>query len=329
MGIVERLKLWAALRRVRPAEESAGVAGGREGELAFQARVAASLRFKGADVLSGRRIPSPKQGRRREIDLIVCTPAAVHLIEVKNWSGRIDVQGGRWRQTRRGDDVVDHGDLLATLREKETAVVEYLQSHGLARDASFARDHLASELVFVNANLELDPAVEARPDVVTRRELDGYLGADPKSAPAEGFLAGVARLFLDTRRGRAGTPQIPPGEYREIVARLTDAGTWDRIVFSGGLALTGDLIGFKLGPKIVRVESPDGTAARPPVRLHWTRGPFWGLFKALTGLGRLGSLKLGDTSAALTAADTVSFHAVGDRETRTHRLIEIEKIEVG
>ena len=30
MGIVERLKLWAALRRVRPAEESAGVAGGHE-----------------------------------------------------------------------------------------------------------------------------------------------------------------------------------------------------------------------------------------------------------------------------------------------------------
>src|SRR4051794_17341294 len=101
MGIVSRLRQWSEIRKVRPAIESAAEEGGRDGEVLLKELVGASYQSKGAHLLSGRRIPSKRQGRRREIDLIVCTPTMIHLIEAKNWSGQLSVHGGVWRQTRR------------------------------------------------------------------------------------------------------------------------------------------------------------------------------------------------------------------------------------
>src|SRR4051794_19448902 len=100
--MIERLRDWSEIRKVVPREESAAVTGGREGELLLGQLVGSSFPFKDARLLAGRRIPSKRQGRRREIDLIVCTPRMIHLIEVKNWSGRLTVRDGVWRQTRRG-----------------------------------------------------------------------------------------------------------------------------------------------------------------------------------------------------------------------------------
>src|SRR4051794_21194475 len=100
--MIERLRDWSEIRKVVPREESAAVTGGREGELLLGQLVGSSFPFKDAHLLAGRRIPSKRQGRRREIDLIVCTPRMTHLIEVKNWSGQLTVHNGVWRQTRRG-----------------------------------------------------------------------------------------------------------------------------------------------------------------------------------------------------------------------------------
>src|SRR6185312_12765289 len=133
-----------------------GVAGGRDGELLLRQLVGSSFRFKDAHLLSSRRIPSRRQGRRREIDLIVCTPQMIHLIEVKNWSGQSTVRDGVWRQTRRGGDVVDHGDLIRENRLKRDAVVEYLLDRGLDVDDRFVEGHIVPKVIFTNPRLELD-----------------------------------------------------------------------------------------------------------------------------------------------------------------------------
>ena len=83
-----RLRQWAEIQKVRPIREAADVAGGRDAELLLKHLIGSSHAFKDGQVFAGRRIPSKRQGRRREIDLIVCTPKMIHLIEVKNWSGQ-------------------------------------------------------------------------------------------------------------------------------------------------------------------------------------------------------------------------------------------------
>ena len=70
--------------------EAADVSGGRDAEIFLQQLIGSSYAFKDGHVLTGRRIPSKRQGSRREIDLIVCTPRMIHLIEVKNWSGKLE-----------------------------------------------------------------------------------------------------------------------------------------------------------------------------------------------------------------------------------------------
>ena len=54
-----------------------------------------------------------------------------------------------------------------------------------------------------------------------------------------------------------------------------------------------------------------------------------GLLKAVTGLGSLGSLYLGNTRIEVSPADTVTFHAVGDPEPSSRRLVELDRIVLG
>ena len=51
--------------------------------------------------------------------------------------------------------------------------------------------------------------------------------------------------------------------------------------------------------------------------------------KAITGIGSLGSLYLGKNRLGVSAGDTVTFHAVGDREPIERRLVELDRIMLG
>ena len=48
----------------------------------------------------------------------------IHLIEVKNWSGRLDVQNGVWCQTRRNGQVVEHPESFGRQVGAEAGVSE-------------------------------------------------------------------------------------------------------------------------------------------------------------------------------------------------------------
>jgi hypothetical protein len=332
---MNRLGQWSEIGHARPIAEAPDVAAGRDAELALRELVGTSRRLEGASVLAGRRIPSRRQGRRREIDLIVCTPRAIHLIEAKNWSGRLEVAGGHWRQTRRNGEVVDHGDLLADQWLRRDALVEYLNDRGLDLDDRFIADHIAPKIIFTNPNLELAPTIEARPDVFSRRELDGYLGRQPRRASfGERIASSVAALCRDWEDRPAGTRPstanpIPRDRYEKIVAALAAARTWDRLEYHGTRVITGDVLELKVGPRTYRRPELQDLAGGLPIRLHWTRNRAWGLVKAVTGLGALGSLYLGNTRIAVSPGDLVMFHAVGEKEPLTRRLVELDRIVLG
>ena len=335
MDLRERLKQRAALLGVRPAGRSEAVEGGREGEDLVRRLVGESLRFKNARLLGGRRIPSKAQGRRREIDLIVCTPRMVHLIEVKNWSGRLDLRGGHWLQTRRGGEVVDHGDLLAENRLKRDAVVEYLADRGVALDDRFVRERIVPRVFFTNPRLELDPAAASAPGVLTRKAIDRYLKPGGGGGDARGFFATVVDACLDAETGLlAGLAATlldrgPLARHREVVARLEEAGTWDRLRLYGTEVVAGDLIGLTVGSVWHPRKELAGVAGGRPIRLRWTRGRAFSLFKALTGFGALGRLESGPLRRPLGTDDTALFHAVGDGQPVARRLAEIDQIDLG
>ncbi|MGE3818840.1 MAG: nuclease-related domain-containing protein [Isosphaeraceae bacterium] len=328
-GLVDRLRVWSEIRKARSVAEDAGVTGGREAEDLLTRLVGASYSFQDARLLTGRRIPSRRQGRRREIDLIICTPRTIHLVEVKNWSGRLTTRDGSWRQTRRSGEVVDHGNLLRENALRRDAVLEYLNERGVAVDDRFAREYLVPEVMFMNPRLELDPEVEARPDVYSRRELDEFLGKRPQGEASDRLFASLIDYFLATesRRGGGGPGPIPASTYQSIVACLASAGTWDRLRLHGTKVVTGDVLSLTVGGQTYRQEELSERSAGMPIRVRWVRNPWLGLFLALTGLRPLGRLGLGSSWRDLSPEDTVLFHAVGDPGPRPVRLIDVDGIE--
>jgi Nuclease-related domain len=335
LGLIDRLSQWSEIQKVRAAKEPPDLAGGRDGELLLRQLVGSSFRFKDAHLLAGRRIPSQRQGRRREIDLIVCTPQMIHLIEVKNWSGQLTVQDNVWRQTRWGGNVVEHGDLIRENLLKRDAVVEYLHDRGLGLDEEFVREHIVPKVIFTNPKLELGPEIEGRPDVISRKELDGYLGRQRPKGLAERMFSSLIEFCLDSESKLRGVVtqghrgRIPSGQYERIVACLSETETWDQLHFYGTNVVMGDVVSLRVGPKTYRKPELVEVSEELPIRLKWTRSRFWGLGKAVTGLGSLGSLYLGKSRVEVSTADTVMFHAVGDAESRTRRLVEVDRIVLG
>jgi hypothetical protein len=286
-------------------------------------------------LLSGRRIPSQRQGRRREIDLIVCTPRMIHLIEDKNWSGQLSVRDGVWRQIRRGGDVVEHGDLLRENLLRRDAVAEYLHDRGLDLDGQFVRDHIVPEVIITNPRLELSLEVEARPDVIRRRELDEYLGRQGKKGLAQRMFSSLIEFCLDSESKHGGAfsqghhGRISARQYERIVACLSETESWDKLQFYGTKVVTGDVVSLRVGPKTYRKPELVEVSGHLPIRLGWTRGRIVGLLKAITGIGSLGSLYLGKDRLGVSAGDTVTFHAAGNREPTSRNLVEMDRIVLG
>jgi hypothetical protein len=333
--LINRLRQWTEIQRVVPTTESADVSGGRDAELLLKQLIASSGAFPDGHVFAGRRIPSKRQGRRREIDLIVCTPRMIHLIEVKNWSGQLEIHNGRWRQNRRSGDVVDHGDLIKTNLLKQDAVVEYLHDRGIAIDDALIREHIVTEIIFMNRRLELDPAIEALPEIITRRELDRYLGRQPRSGFAQQMFATLIELCLSAEskrvgnNSRASSEPIAQAKYNQIITCLSETMTWDQLHFFGTKVVAGDVVRLQLGLNTYRKRDLVEINGSVPIRVQWTRNWLWGLLKAATGLGSLGRVYLGKSSTAIAHTDTVTFHAVGDEEPSSRRLVELDRIILG
>ena len=85
--------------------------------------------------------------------------------------------------------------LLKTNLQKQDAVVEYLHDRGVAIDDALIRDHIVSEIIFMNRRLELDSAIEAMPEIITRRELDKYLGRQPRQRARRADVLHLARAL--------------------------------------------------------------------------------------------------------------------------------------
>jgi hypothetical protein len=326
MSLLERLRTWRALRGERPIPEDPAVQFGRDAELRLRDLVAAHFKHKGAHLFAGRRVPCPGRKMRREIDLIVLTPRMVSLIEVKSWSGELFDRGPVWVQMRRGGDELHHPNLIADNLEKRDTFLDYLRGHGLALERDFAARYVVQKVVFTNPNLVVSPTIARHPDVITSDNLTAFLDQQPAVGFAQRVFSSVIELCLGAETTRSLTGSLDGKRFAALVQCVADIRTWDRLRLFGGKVLTGDVYQLRVGTLRLTRDQP---ALRGSAPVAWSRGP-WGLFKALTGMGAVGRVRLPGTEAvALTARDEVTFHAVGEPVPVTIPLTRVEEISFG
>jgi Nuclease-related domain len=326
MSLLDRLRTWRAARREPPIAEDPAVLFGREAELFLHDLVTTHFNHKGAHLFAGRRVPCPRRRMRREIDLIVLTPRMISLIEVKNWSGELLDRGAVWVQVRRGGDELHHPNLIDDNLEKRTVFLDYLREQGFGRERDFADRYVSQKIVFMNPNLTVGPSIRAHPDVITRDKLAGFLDRQAAAGFAQRVFCSVIEFCLGTETAQSVTGSISSERFAALVQCVADIRTWDRLRLFGGKVLTGDLLQLHAAGRNVPREE---ILAREPMRVAWSRGK-WGLFKALTGSGAVGRLKVpGSGTWTLTAQDEVVFHAVGDQAQATIPLTRVEEIVMG
>ena len=95
-NVLERLSRWRQLTKVQYREEDPEVLAGRDTEKYVAHLVDTHMNYKDAHSFVGKRVPSTMLKRRFEIDLIVLTRKKFHFLEVKNWSGQLNIVGDQW-----------------------------------------------------------------------------------------------------------------------------------------------------------------------------------------------------------------------------------------
>ncbi len=165
-----------------------------------------------AKVWDGLRIPDPENGGRREIDMVIARGDEVLFIEQKHWSGHLSFEEGRFLQTRRSGEVLDHGNILEWTARKGKLLEEIMKNvngHG------FGSSNVV--IVFSNHALEMQ-------------------------TPPEGMWVmdemGLVELIEKGNRDR------PPADLDKLMGGF---GTWDTVHLHGGMALNGDVRTFGLG----------------------------------------------------------------------------------
>lgn len=328
-NLFARLRTWRAIAATPPLADDPEVEGGRLGEQVLDRLVGANAQFKGAGLYPNKRVPAGH--RRREIDLIVVTPRRIHVIEIKNWSGSLRAVGDRWIQTNRSGREIPHPNLVADNQDKNLALLDYLAHQGVPLDANDQRKYLSNKVIFINPRLTVaDPVITQHPEVLLAPQLDTYLNQQKRNTLGQRLLGSVAQWCLDSETADGLLDRFLGSLTSARVAAIRDAidrlPTWDALHYFGGRIETGDLLRLSIdGQTLPRASL--GAPASCPVR--WTRNRPWGLLKALTGLGSLGSLRLPAGSRPITPADHVWFHRVGDPEPTSIPLLSLTGITLG
>lgn len=246
---------------------------------------------------------------RSEIDLIVATDRTLYLLELKNWSGRLDVHEDVLVQYRRHQGgMIEHGNLMKTMRKREAAIRAWLTRHRCPIPT------IERRVLFYNPRLEFSDAVFA------------YFGEEVSSASE--WLSSFERL--------AQTETPPPskaGEMRLALHSAIDAlSTWDWVEMHGGRMVRGDI-----RSSTETIQLPSGKkrplhdrAAISHIDIDAPRSYLRALFNASVMLDLRVVLRDGAViNAALPIETTMRIHAAGQSETELVALRHVRRLRFG
>eukprot|EP00037_Helgoeca_nana_P002963 m.37205 g.37205 ORF g.37205 m.37205 type:complete len:408 (+) comp13016_c0_seq3:87-1310(+) len=205
----------------------------------------------------GRRGPSPSQGdgfawvdtpsvtagqlrlRWGEIDIVVVTLRGVFALEVKNWSGTVDIDPttGRWKQTRsRTREVVDHGDLNNSLNGKVSGLLEHLARHGIALPPASVQPRI----IFVNPNCRFTEAARAAESIVLPTEVAAFVTMFERSVSGH-----LADMMMPCWLSGCSIKLRTVIEMCAVVE--STCRTWDVLILTSGIIFEGDFLAVVTG----------------------------------------------------------------------------------
>jgi hypothetical protein len=173
-----------------------------------------------AEIYQSLRVPKHKGPGKYEIDLLLVSEAAVLVIEVKHWGGRLIRERGDWVQEKGREKKVLQ-DPVKLNQEKLEALKQWL----LKRRVVLPPQTLHSLVVFTH------------PDVLVSHEikdLDAVVGLSSLLDLALAKCAHPKRFFWQKK-------PTAVFDFSALNHSLQDLPTWDRLRFYGGRICHGDL----------------------------------------------------------------------------------------
>lgn len=180
------------------------------------------------------RIPDKYAGKRREIDFIIVSNNDVKVIELKNWSGSIEISNGDFIQHRRFDKgIVNHGNILKDLDDKCTVLGNYIEKE------TNTKEDINRYLVFYNSGLSIPNELMKNNNVIKFDQLEQYL--PDKNLTEDTVLVAILKLFGFKKEKTKDVVAIPK-RISKLKNALGGLGTWDTIELFGDQILIGDIL---------------------------------------------------------------------------------------
>jgi hypothetical protein len=255
---------------------------------------------------------------RRELDFVITSPNEAFVIELKNWSGRADIdRAGFVTQTRwPSNEVISHGCVLDTLRAKAIALKEYHHRHGEpAREL-----RLRHYLVFWNPRLVMSHALARADGVVRWQQFERSL--PPHRSILTSVLEALARFLGWTER--AVSP--PVDAIRALRTTLDQLGTWDWLHLHGGRCIRGDVLE---APRSSILRAPYDRERVRSIDFRIDRAWILGLVRAPRGLAMLSLRDERTAEEPIGFAETFRFQAAGSPASELFEARHLERLQYG
>ena len=206
--------------------EEAHIQAGRDAEYLVGKFINQQIERTGWKVFSSIRVPDKENNLRREFDFIITSPTEVFAIELKNWSGDLEVSYDEFIQYRRFDGgSINHGKILQELISKVDLLKSYCKQDEVKIPSIFPL------LVFYNSKLNIPNEIAENKMVLRYNQFKKKL---PQSRHVSVGLLKAILIHLGFREPRK-SESIP--EVSDSIATLHNMlhsfGTWDIIEYNG------------------------------------------------------------------------------------------------
>jgi len=166
-----------------------------------------------------------------EIDLVGLSANQLFIVEVKNWSGKVQENyDGSWTQLRRNGTYITHENVVRKTEKKALSLQNYLIRCGV--DSLDELGAVQWYVVFANPNLVLSTAISNYPQVFERKDFLSSL---------EGGTKSIATKIWELIKFVVVGQKFSPGDLKLMNEILYTMPSWDKIFLTGGRVLSGHL----------------------------------------------------------------------------------------
>ena len=269
----QRLKTWYHLAKTKRSKERGENVAGAIGENLLRSYFQNDLSHKEAHIFLNKRVPSGQAGKRKEIDVLVITRKQIHVIEVKNWSGKICSKGEKWLQIRRNGTEVEHPNLTEYNDEKAKVLRKFFIKKGI----EIPEEYFSQKVIFVNKNLEIEKKIADNPNIIDLKKIKSYVKAQKQVSFSEKVMCSIVEFCVGAEKAANLVDTLFQSLTNEKFTRLLtcvkNMATWDRVVLHGTKKINGDLLKIQTQNQKIRREDLSDV---DQIDLTWTRNKWWG-----------------------------------------------------